>query len=169
MITPKPPFLNLPDEKTYLEHFLTHYCRREIKTHDGIRVFFKRETFTHAFYESSLRDNHKDQFSLKRAERMDWIIHTLVNKTACEFQGWVTKKKNYDPTRKTAVLYDTFVVIVGFSLKNDNTLKGNFITCYPAAYDSFEKIQRAPVWSRVACLRSLREKDQTQQYDDDNE
>lgn len=168
MITPKPPFLDLPDEKTYLEHFLTHYCRREIKTHDGIRVFFKRETFTHAFYESSLRDNHKDQFSLRRAKRMDWIIRTLADKTAYEFQGWVTRKKNYDPTRKTAILYDTFVVIVGFSLKNDNTLKGNFITCYPAD-DSFIKIQRAPVWSRLACVRALQEKYQEQQCDDYNE
>ena len=164
MTTIEPPFLDLPDEKAYLEHFLTHYCRRVIKTHEGIRIFFQKDTFFHAFYESNMSD--KDQFSLRRAKRMDWIIHTLTDKTACAFQGWVTKKKDYDPTRKTAMLYKPFVVIVGFSLNNNNLLKGNFITCSPAD-DSFIKIQRAPVWSRSECIRVLKEKYQEQQDDDD--
>ena len=53
MTTIEPPFLDLPDEKAYLEHFLTHYCRRVIKTHEGIRFFSKKTRFFTLFMKAT--------------------------------------------------------------------------------------------------------------------
>ena len=74
-----PPLLKLADEATYRAHYERTLCRGGIFTHDGIPVFFRREEFDHAFFESSTRRGENDVFSPVRAERMDWIAAALAD------------------------------------------------------------------------------------------
>ena len=83
-----PPLLNLADEAAYRGHFERSCCGGNIATHDGIRVYFRRQDFDHAFFESSGRRVENDVFSLVRAQRMDWIVAALADPAAACFQGW---------------------------------------------------------------------------------
>lgn len=148
-----PPLLNLADEAAYRQHFEDSYCRAVIHTVDGVRVYFSPDRFTHAFYESTKRDNVKDAFSLVRAQRMSWIAATLANPDADCYQGWVASKRAYDPTRRVDVVYDDFVVVLGLRLSGE-ALRANFITCYEAE-NSIAKIRMSPAWSHADCLAAL--------------
>lgn len=152
---PVPPLLHLPDENAYRQHFVRHYCRSMIQTHDGIRVFFHQDRFGHAFFESTNRDGIKDAFSQVRAERMDWIRATLADPSAVRYQGWDSKNRCYDPGRRVDLVYEDFVVVLVLGLKRDGTLKANFITCYQAD-NSIGKIRRSPLWTAGDCLNALR-------------
>ncbi len=152
---PLPPLLHLPDEAAYRRHFVSNYCRPVVKTHDGIRVYFRQDQFGHAFYESSDRDGAKDSFSWVRAQRMDWIAATLVDPATIRYQGWVAKSRSYDPGRRVDLLYEDFVVVLGLGLRRDGMLRANFITCFQAD-NSIAKIRRSPLWTREACLDALR-------------
>lgn len=110
--------------------------------------------FGHAFYESSARDGRKDVFSPVRAQRIDWIKATLENPDADLFQGWDKRARQYDGTRRVAVVYEDFVVVVAIGLTKARVLKANFVTCYQAD-NSINKIRRSPAWSRLDCLRQL--------------
>jgi hypothetical protein len=150
-----PPFLILATDAEYRQHFEATYCRGVITTHDGIRVYFKKEDFDHAFFESALRDGNKDiTLSAARAQRMNWIAATLSNPTAMRFQGWDKKKKCYDSTRCVSVVFGDFVVVIRLSKKADQTLKANFVTCYDAN-NSIGKIRQSPLWMKEDCLNSL--------------
>ena len=50
-----PPLLKLPDQAAYRVHYERKLCRGGIVTHDGIPVFFRKEDFDHASFESSTR------------------------------------------------------------------------------------------------------------------
>ena len=63
--------------------------------------------------------------------------------------------RQYDATRRVAVVYEDFVVVVAMGLKLDGSLKANFVTCYQAD-NSIGKIRTSPIWSREACLRLLK-------------
>lgn len=152
---PLPPLLQLPDVAAYRQHFVDTYCRGVIKTHDGIRVFFKQDKFDHAFYESTNRDGTKNAFSWVRAERMNWIDATLRNPTAVRYQGWIARTRSYDPARRVDLLYEDFVVVLGLGLNRDRALRANFITCYQAD-NSVAKVRTSPLWTREACLNALR-------------
>lgn len=89
-----------------------------------------------------------------RAQRIDWIKATLEHPTAALFEGWDKTSRQYDATRRVAVVYEDFVVVVAMRLKQDGSLKANFVTCYQAD-NSIGKIRSSPVWSRAACLRLL--------------
>lgn len=141
-----PPLVNYDTPTEYKAHYLRNYCRMVIHTFDNIRVFFKPEKFDHAFYESSLRNGSKNEFSTVRAQRIDWIRLTLESPVAETFIGWDQKKRLHDPKSRVAVLYEDFVVIVAIRLKRDQSLKADFVTCYQAD-NSIGKIRRSPVWS----------------------
>ncbi|WP_339865062.1 hypothetical protein [Paremcibacter congregatus] len=138
----------------YRSHFERCYCRKEVNTHDEIRVFFHPRDFNHAFFESSNRDGTKDQFSQVRAERIDWIKATLANPAADRYQGWNARKKIYEPVRRVDVVYEDFVVVIAISKDRNGRLKGNFITCYQAD-NSIGKIRQSPVWDYQACVNAL--------------
>lgn len=138
----------------YRNHYERVYCCGKIVTFDNIRVYFKPEKFDHAFYESTNRDGCKDIFSEIRAQRIDWIKATLENPNADLFTGWNKKTRCHDDTRRVAVVYEDFVVIVAMRLKQDESLKANFVTCYQAD-NSIGKIRNAPKWSREGCLTLL--------------
>ena len=63
--------------------------------------------------------------------------------------------RQYDATRRVAVVYEDFVVVVAMGLKLDGSLKANFVTGYQAD-NSIGKIRTSPLWSREACLHLLR-------------
>ena len=90
-------------------------------------MFFSANKFGHMFYESTARDGHL---------------------------SWDKALRGYDSTRRVAVVYEDFVVVVAIGLKLDGSLKANFVTCYQAD-NSIGKIRRSPVWSRVDCVRQL--------------
>jgi hypothetical protein len=88
-----PPLLNLANEAAYRAHYERTCCRAAIVTHDGIRVYFSKDRFGHAFFESTDRRGNKDLFSIARAERMDWIAAALADPAAICYQGWNSKSR----------------------------------------------------------------------------
>jgi hypothetical protein len=149
-----PPLLNYDTVAEYRAHYERVYCRGTILTFDGIRVYFSPGKLGHMFYESTVRDGRKDVFSAVRAERIDWIKATLEHPDAALFEGWNKDARQYDASRRVAVVYEDFVTVVSMSLKLDGSLKANFVTCFQAE-NSIGKIRTSPTWSRDACLRLL--------------
>lgn len=143
---------NSPEE--YKVHYEKNYCSRPVLTFDGIRVFFSKDRFSHAFYESSDWQGSKDVFSEDRAKRIDWIKETLESKEAQMFQGWDAINRCYFPDGRVSVVYENFVVIIKISLTRNGDLKGNFVTCYQAD-NSIGKIKASPVWDRDKCMEKL--------------
>ncbi|MDH4909797.1 hypothetical protein [Xanthomonas euvesicatoria] len=149
-----PPLVRYGTSAEYRQHYERVYCRGNIRTPDEIRVYFDAKKFDHAFYESVGRDGQKDTFSEVRAQRIDWIQATLTHPGATLFQGWDKTAGQVDVTRRVAVIYEDFVVVIALSLTRDSVLKANFITCYQAD-SSIGKIRSSPTWSHEECVRSL--------------
>ena len=151
-----PPFVEYDTPKEYKNHFEKVYCKTPILTFDGINVFFSKDKFEHAFFESTKRNGVKDIFSEERAKRIDWIKATLENPKADLYQGWDKDSKKYFHHRRVSVVFGDFAVIIGLSLnKKSGELKGNFITCYEAN-NSIGKIRTSPVWDKQKCLDYLK-------------
>lgn len=150
-----PPLTQYPTAAEYRAHYERVYCRGNIHTFDGVRVYFAPSKFGHMFYESTLRDGRKNVFSSARAERIDWIKATLEHPQAALFAGWDKHSRSYDASRRVAVVYEDFVVVVTLGLKQDGALKANFVTCYQAD-NSIGKIRTSPLWSLADCLSLLR-------------
>lgn len=147
-----PPLLTYPKQADYQVHSIRAYCAGPTITHDGIPVYFNRQTFNHAFFETvTLKD---DTFSTTRAERMDWIKQTLQNPAAERYQGWDQVKKKHDPVRRVDVVFEKFVVVLQLTKKQNGTLGAKFITCFQAD-NSIAKIRRSPRWNREDCERAL--------------
>lgn len=151
---PLPPLLNLVDEAAYCAYYDANYVRTHVTTHHGVRVHFSRTRFGHAFYESTQRNGVKDQFSLVRAQRMDWIATTLQDPGSTWFQGWNGRRSLYDPARSVAVAHGDFVVVLQFRANRAGTLLSDFITCYDAN-NSIGKIRRSPLWDINTCRNAL--------------
>jgi len=149
-----PKFLELEKDEDYKIFYYKNYCKKPIITFDGIPIYFKKERFEHAFYESSDRRGSKDIFSPNRARRLLWIKYILQNNLATVLQGWNRKKKIYDPCMRVAFRWDEFVVIVRISFRKDGKIKGNFVTCY-LADNSIGKIKKAPKWNKEDCIKNL--------------
>lgn len=149
-----PPLVRYATMAEYRAHYERVYCRGDIQTFDGVRVYFSASKFGHIFYESTARDGRKDVFSTVRAERIAWIKATLEHPQADLYTGWDKIARGYDSTRRVAVVYEAFVVVVAMGLNQNGLLKANFVTCYQAD-NSIGKIRTSPVWSRADCLRLL--------------
>ncbi|MBP7279298.1 MAG: hypothetical protein KBA11_07790 [Sedimentibacter sp.] len=143
-----PPLLDYTTIAEYKTHFENYFCKKPIITFDGIPIYFNINIFSHSFYESSLKDSNKDVFSSIRAQRMNWIKETLENSNADLYQGWDKKLKRYIPSRRVAVVYIDYVVVVEIILKKDGKLKGKFITAYKAE-NSIQKIRNSPKWNGI--------------------
>lgn len=150
-----PPLIRYATPTEYRTHYERVYCRGNIQTCDGIRVYFDAGRFGHTFYESTFHDGRKDTFSSVRAERIDWIKATLEHPRAALFAGWNKKSRTYDNTRRVAVVYEDFVVVVAMGLKQNGALKARFVTGYQAD-NSIGRIRTSPPWSQADCLRLLR-------------
>lgn len=138
--------LILSDDAAYRQHFEHNYCNGVIITHDGIRVYFSKQDFDHAFFESSGRRGEKDVFSIVRAQRMNWIAAALSDPAAVCYQGWDNKNKCHDVRRRVAVVVQDFVVVISLSTRRDGAIKAKFVTCYRAD-NSIGKIQQSPLWT----------------------
>jgi len=153
-----PPLLKLATSAEYEAHYKRHYCRGEVYTFDGIRVYFKPQKFGHAFYKNSQRrKGAKDAFSPERAQRMDWIKHALQDQDAELYQGWNKDDRVYVEDRRVSVILGDFVTVIELSLNQKGELKGNFVTCY-VADNSIASIKQSPQWDREQCLEKLRRK-----------
>ncbi|WP_295666581.1 hypothetical protein [uncultured Haemophilus sp.] len=151
----KPSLLTYTNISDYKKHYEDNYQRAEIFTFDNIRVYFSESKFGHAFYENSNgKKGDKNQFSLERASRMDWIKATLTNSDAKIYKGWNKVSRSYEDTRRASVVYDDFVVVIEFSLKKTGELKGKFVTCY-VADNSITKIRSSPEWNYDECIAEL--------------
>jgi hypothetical protein len=65
------------------------YCVCLKKSLISILVFFKKENFEHAFYESvNRKQKDKSLFSYKRANRIYWIKWVLENPNAELYKGF---------------------------------------------------------------------------------
>ena len=139
--TPKLKYLSSADE--YKQYYVEKYCKKPIKTFDGIEVKFYEERFEHAFYESSDKlHSSKDVFSKDRATRIDWIEYTLKNPNAELHAGWDKKKKQVDRSRRVAFITpENYVVVIMLTGEN----KAKFVTAYYAD-NSSEKIRANPLW-----------------------
>lgn len=144
----------------YKEHFKSVYCRNEIYTFDGIRVYFKEDKFNHSFYESPLRDGKKSsQLSVVRAQRINWVKYVLENSSAELYQGWNKDVKRHEPDRRVSLLLDNYVVVIEFSLKLDRTLKANFVTAYVLNGEyTIKKIKECPAWDLRECIAAIERK-----------
>ena len=124
------------------------YCRKVIKTHDGIRVHFYDSNFDHAYYESSVRNGSsnkpksKDIFSPRRAARMMWIKDVLADKEAKMYVGYDSKTKGYTRSKRVSVVKGDYVVVIQL-YKED---QARLITAY-VADNSISKITSGPEWT----------------------
>lgn len=149
--------LLLPDEAAYRAHYNLTYARSSVPLHTSIGtapVYFGRDRFDHAFFESTQRDGVKDQFSMARARRMDDIATVLASPTADRRAGWDNQRRCHDHTNCVSLAIDDFVVIVRLGLNQAGFLKGRFITCY-VADNSINKIRSAPAWNEARCVQVL--------------
>ena len=132
----------LSGEIEYRNYFANHYCKSAILTFDQIEVKFFASDFDHAFFESSSRRaQDKSIFAVHRAERINWIGEALRDPTADLRQGWDSKEKRYDPSRRVAIVVRDYVVVIRFT----GPKKARFVTAYPAN-NSIEKILTSPRW-----------------------
>jgi hypothetical protein len=83
-----PSLIHYDTVAEYRLHYERVYCRGNVETFDGIRVYFGTAKFGHAFFESTARDGRKDVFLSVRAQRIDWIKATLEHPAAALFEGW---------------------------------------------------------------------------------
>lgn len=95
-------------------------------------------------------------FSLERAMRIDWIAPALADPGARRFQGWLKKEQRHDPARRVTVFIEGFLVIIALRMGQDEQLKAQFVTCYPADNRTQAKIARAAFWTLEDCLNALR-------------
>lgn len=115
-------------------------------TFDGFRVYFPKQQFDDAFFESANRiKRDKSLFSWKRAERIDWIGAALREKTAELYAGWDRDKKKINNKRRVTLVYGDYVVVLNVSLKKNKAI---FITAYIADDDTLEKIRKNPPWKQ---------------------
>ena len=138
-----PPLVRYGTVAEYRAHYLRLYCRGPITTFDGIAVRFRKSRFDHCFYESTRRNQIKDDFSLQRAERIDWIRAALQDSNAELHIGWDGKKKRYDRSHRVALVAGDYVVIIRLS----GSRIAQFVTAYVADSPStLAKIKGSPKW-----------------------
>lgn len=105
-----------------------------------MRVMFPRGSFEHLFYESSRRrGGHKDTFSRKRAERIDWMAAALSDEGAEIYQGWDRRRKKPTPKRLVFIVQSNYVVIIRRASKN----RASIVTAFPASQSALRKIRRS--------------------------
>jgi len=145
-VSPLPPQLvHYSSIDEYRQHYESHYGRAQIYTFDGLRVYFPKQQFKDAFFESaSRRRRDKSVFSWQRAERIDWIKAALQDSSADLFVGWNRDKKTYALERRVCVAYGNYVVVLRVA-KNKKT--ATFITAYVADETTIQKIRSGPRWA----------------------
>ena len=139
-----PALVHYITEAEYRTHYERCYCRVVIHTFDGMRVYFPKQQFDDAFFESANRKaRDKSVFALERAERIDWIRAAVEDPTAELYQGWDRDRKVIVPGRRIALVFDNYVVVL--QVYNERSA-ATFITAYVASSDTIRKIRGNPRW-----------------------
>jgi len=145
-----PALVRYGDSDQYRLHYERVYCRKTIETFDGIEVTFRKSQFAHCFFESSKRDGRKDVFSMKRAERIDWLRAALQDVNSERYVGWDKKRKRYDTSRRVTIVMGNYVVVIRLKGKK----RADFLTAYVAdtkpkagQKSTIEKIRESPKWT----------------------
>jgi len=146
-----PELRKFTNEEECKEYYIEHYCNNtEIKTFDGICVRFYEETFEHAFYVRTRKSwkAPKDNYSIERGERIDWIKSVLEDPSIIPRKGYDSAKKNYDNSRRVTFLApNNYVVVIYINAKGE----GKFVTAYLVDnQDTANKIASSPVWEKSA-------------------
>lgn len=142
----RPPLVKYESIQEYKKHFINKYCKEVIKTFDNFEVKFYDDMFEHAFFESSDRRGSKDIFSLKRAERIDWIEDVLKDKDAEIYMGYDSKRKRNDWNRRVTIINEDNYVVVIQIIKDK---KSKFITAYVAdSPNTAIAIRKNPKWTK---------------------
>ena len=139
-----PPLVHYLTEDEYKTHYINKYCRAAVWTYDNYEVHFDRNRFEHAFYRSSQRDKVKDCFSQERAERIDWIQHTLQDPASVLRIGYDNTRKRNDKDYRVAVVMGNYVVIIRFV--NIAKRKAKFVTAFIADPLPLARILSNPEW-----------------------
>jgi len=144
-VSPLPPQLvHYSSVDQYRQHYETHYCKSQIYTFDGLRVYFPKQQFKDAFFESASRlRRDKSVFSRQRAERIDWIKAALQDRSAGLFVGWDRDKKTYAFERRVCIAYGNYVVVLRVAKDKKSA---TFITAYVADETTIQKIRLGPRW-----------------------
>jgi hypothetical protein len=122
-----PPLVYYQDKNEYRRHFERVYCKSPIITFDSIKIRFNKRDFEHAFYESV--NTKDDSFSIKRAQRIDWIKIALQDPQSERYFGWNKKRRRIDRKRRVAIVMKEYVVVIGINRKRST---GWFITAFVA-------------------------------------
>jgi hypothetical protein len=139
-----PALVHYSTEQEYRDYYERCYCGVKISTFDGLRVYFPKQQFDDAFFESAnRRARDKSVFSLARAERIDWIRAALEDPKAELYQGWDRDRKVIDRDRRITVVYGNYVVVL---LVRRNRNSATFITAYVAEANTIQKIRNSPRW-----------------------
>lgn len=121
------------------------YCKNPIITFDNIEVKFYSSMFNHCFFESDNRKSKdKSILSFNRLEKIYWIKDALEDPDSIRKQGWDSKEKKYDSTRRVTLVKGNFiVVIVIYSEK-----RARFITAYEVNdNENLKRIINSPDWA----------------------
>jgi hypothetical protein len=141
-----PPLVRYETTDEYRLYYERIYCQGPITTFDGIDVRFRKSRFRHCFYESTGRNQIKNEFSRKRAERIDWIKAALQDPEGELYVGWDRKRKRFDRTHRVTLVAGNYVVVIRLS----STKRAQFVTAYLADSPStVQKIKRNPKWSTL--------------------
>ncbi|MFZ1708760.1 MAG: hypothetical protein WAW20_09210 [Anaerolineae bacterium] len=139
-----PTLVHYATEAEYRAHYERCYCRVVIHTLDGLRVYFPRQQFDDAFFESAnRRARDKSIFSLTRAERIDWIRAAIEDPAAELYLGWDRDKKVIAHGRRITLVFGNYVVVLQVSNKGN---QATFVTAYVASPDTIRKIRSNPRW-----------------------
>jgi len=140
-----PPLIQHATEAECRAHFERVYCQGPLATFDGIQVRFRKRDFNHCFFESV---NEKDDtFSLRRAERVDWIKAALEDPTADLRIGWDNKRKALATDRRVAIVLHDYLVVIRIS--NDDAQRAEFVTAFVGGRRAILQARRNPPWPRA--------------------
>lgn len=139
-----PALVHYLTDDQYRAHYERRYCSAVIHTFDGLRVYFAKQQFDDAFFESANRKaRDKSVFSSARAERIDWIRAALEDPAAELYQGWDRDKKKVDSGRRITLVFGSYVVVLKV---RSNRGSATFITAYVADPATIGKIRSGPRW-----------------------
>ncbi len=129
-------------EDEFRDMWRSIYCRKVIRTFDGIRVKFYDSNFDHAFYESSDRHHsNKEVLSYRRLARILWIKDAIEDPNA-EIHVGYTKNSKQGQKRRVTLVKENYLVVI--QLYKDN--EANFITAFVGDEETIMKVKADPFW-----------------------
>ena len=136
-----PPLVRYRHVHDYRAHYERVYCHGPVTTFDGIAVRFRKQQFDHCFYETV--SGPDDTFSSARAERIDWIRTALEDSSSDLYQGWDNQRKRISKSRRVAIVYENYVVII----RMIGGRRAAFVTAFVATERTLRLIRSSPKWT----------------------